>query len=141
MKYKLIQKTNPRKLESRRKWYASLIKKGTVSNNHLYKRVATKSSIARPIVTTVIDSVAKEIPCYLMEGYSVNLNNLGTLRISLSNEGADTPEEFTHANIKNVRVIFTPSPSFKRALQNIQFEKVDGEYEDETVPVEEIVAI
>lgn len=125
MKYKLIQKPNPRELKSQRKWYASPVKTGTINNYQLSKDIAARSPLTRSAVMKVIENMVNEIPRYLIEGYSVNLNDLGTLRLSLSNEGADAPEKFSSENIKNVRVIFTPSPEFKRTLLNVQYEKTE----------------
>lgn len=123
MKYKLIQKVNPLEPDSDRKWYSSPVKTGTINNYQLSKGIAAKSSMTRGAVLNVIENMVDEIPKYLMDGYSVNLNNLGTLRISLSSEGVNTPEDFTDDNIKNMRVVFTPSPEFKKSLKNIKYEQ------------------
>lgn len=122
MKYKLIQKPNPLEPESKRKWYASPVKMGTINNYQLSKGIASKSSMTRGAVLNVIENIIDEIPAYLVEGYSVNLNNLGTLRISLSSTGVNSPEEFTQDNIKNTKVIFTPSPEFRKTLQSMNLE-------------------
>ena len=89
----------------------------------LSKGIADKSSLTRGAVMNAIENMVDEIPKYLIEGYSVNLNNFGTLRLSLSSEGVNTPDSFTGDNVKNMRVVFTPSPEFKKTLQNINFEK------------------
>lgn len=123
MKYRLIQKANPLEPENQRKWYASPVKAGTINNYQLSKGIADKSSLTRGAVMNVIENMIDEIPKYLIEGYSVNLNNFGTLRLSLSSEGVNTPDNFTGDNVKNMRVVFTPSPEFKKTLQKINFEK------------------
>lgn len=123
MKYKLIQKANPLEPETERKWYASPVKEGTINNYQLSKCIASKSFLARGAVMNVIENMVDEIPRYLIEGYSVNLNNFGTLRLSLSSEGVDNPGDFTPDNIKNMRVVFTPSPELKKTLQKIPFEE------------------
>ncbi|WP_294081106.1 HU family DNA-binding protein [Proteiniphilum sp. UBA5384] len=123
MKYRLIQKANPRELKSQRKWYVRPVKTGTVTNKQLSKDIAAKSSLTKGAVMNVIENMVNEIPRYLVEGYSVNLSDLGTLRLSLSSEGTDTPDKFSSENIKNVRVIFTPSPEFKRTLLNVEYER------------------
>ncbi|MEA4917724.1 HU family DNA-binding protein [Proteiniphilum sp.] len=125
MKYKLIQKANPLEPDTERKWYASPVKAGTINNYQLSKGIAGKSFLARGAVINVIENMVDEIPRYLIEGYSVNLNNFGTLRLSLSSEGVENPEEFTPENIKNMKVVFTPSPELKKTLQHIQFEEVE----------------
>ena len=123
MKYKLIQKVNPLEPDSNRKWYSSPVKTGTINNYQVSKGIAAKSSMTRGAVLNVIENMVDEIPKYLMDGYRVNLNNLGTLRISMSSEGVNTPEDFTDDNIKNMRVVFTPSPEFKKSLKNIKYEQ------------------
>lgn len=125
MKYKLIQKANPLEPDSERKWYASPVKAGTINNYQLSKGIANKSFLARGAVINVIENMVDEIPRYLIEGYSVNLNNFGTLRLSLSSEGVENPEEFTAHNIKHRRVVFTPSQELKKILQKISFEEVE----------------
>ncbi len=122
MKYRLIQKANPLEPDSQRKWYASPVKVGTINNYQLSKSIATKSSMTRGTVLNVIENMVDEIPKYLVEGYSVNLNNLGTLRISLSSKGAKNPIDFNGDNITNIRVVFTPSPEFKKTLKMLDFE-------------------
>ncbi len=123
MKYRLIQKINPLKPDSQRKWYASPIKAGTINNYKLSKRIASRSSLTRGDVMNVIENMVDEIPKYLMDGYSVNLINFGTLRLSLSSEGVIDSEHFTPKHINNVRVVFTPSPELKSTLQKIHYEK------------------
>ena len=124
MKYKLVQKANPLEPDTERKWYASPVKAGTINNYQLSKGIASKSFLARGAVINVIENMVDEIPRYLIEGYSVNLNNFGTLRLSLSSEGVENPSDFTAANIKNMRVVFTPSSELKKTLQGIHFEEV-----------------
>ncbi len=123
MKYKLIQKANPLEPDTPRKWYASAVKAGTINNYQLSKGIAEKSSLTRGAVLNVIENMVDEIPKYLTEGYSVNLNNLGTLRLSLSSEGVVNPKDFTAENIKNMRIVFTPAPEFKKILLNMHLEE------------------
>lgn len=120
-----MQKLNPLKPEAQRKWYASPVKKGTISNYQLSKEIAEQSSLTRGDVMNVIENIVDEMPKYLIEGYSVNFNNFGTLRLSLSSEGVDVRDDFTADRITNTRVVFTPSPEFKRMLKNIHFERAD----------------
>ena len=60
-----------------------------------------------------------------MLGRSVNLGDLGTLRISFGSEGVDEKEVFIPSMIKGVRVVFTPSVELKNAIENIRFEKAE----------------
>lgn len=125
MKYRLVQKANPLEPETKKKWYASPVKEGMINNYQLSKSIAGKSSLTRGAVMNVMENMVDEISRYLIDGYSVNLNNFGTLRLSLSSEGVVSQAEFTADHIKNMRVVFTPSPEFKKILQEITFEQAD----------------
>jgi predicted histone-like DNA-binding protein len=56
-------------------------------------------------------------------GKSVSLGELGSLRMTLSSEGVENPDEFNVSMIKGVRVVFTPSVELKNAIANMKFEK------------------
>jgi putative DNA-binding protein len=63
----------------------------------------------------------EEIPKRITHGYSVQLGEIGTLRLSLSSEGVDDTKHFNPRTIKK-KVIFLPSKAFKSELKNISFE-------------------
>ncbi len=124
MKYKLIQKKNPAKPEAPMKWYASAINQGTVNINQLSKEIAGRSSLTKGDVLNVIENLLEEIPKHLINGNSVKLGNLCTLRLSIKGKGSDTEEDYTTANIIKTRVVFTPSKEMQQEIEGIKFEKV-----------------
>lgn len=123
MKYKLVQKGMPGNPDAPKKWYANPVNQGTLSVGQLSNRIAGRSSLTRGDILNVIENLLDELPMYLTEGYSVNLGNFGTLRLSLSSEGAETAEQYSPDKIKNVKVIFTPGVEMKRQLEEVKFEK------------------
>jgi hypothetical protein len=54
---------------------------------------------------------------------SIQLSDFGTLRLTIASEGATEEEGFTVANIKGVRVVFTPGIALKEDLKSITFEE------------------
>jgi hypothetical protein len=54
---------------------------------------------------------------------SVQLGNFGTVRLSLSGEGAENAAAFNAATIA-AKVIFTPSVELKNGLNDIKFEQI-----------------
>jgi predicted histone-like DNA-binding protein len=123
MKYKLIQRVNPAKREEK-KWYASPINDGKINENDLSKEIVALSSLSRGDVSNVIANVIDAIPKYLLMGKSISLGELGTLRLSLSSEGVEKPEEFNVSMIGKIKVIFTPSVSLKDEVKKVKLEKV-----------------
>lgn len=53
---------------------------------------------------------------YLLQGYSVQLGEIGTFRLSANGLGTDTEEEYEATRITKIRVIFTPSTHLKKAV-------------------------
>lgn len=72
------------------------------------------------ILTDAVSCIREQ----LLAGNSVQLGALGTFRVELSTEGADTTEEFGAANIKEVNVCWTPGKNFRNLREEAQFQLV-----------------
>jgi predicted histone-like DNA-binding protein len=123
MKYKVIEKSNPQKLDEPRKWYANPVKSGKITIKDLSKEIAGRSSLTRGDIENVLSNCLDELPTFLKLGMSVSLGEFGTFRLSLSSEGVDNKKDFSSNNIKSVKVIFTPSTELKKSLEDIHFEE------------------
>ena len=66
------------------------------------------------------------LPHYLRDGFSVQLGEFGTMRLTLSSEGAETEKTFKTEKIKP-RVTFTPGVELKAALRENSYETVKEE--------------
>ena len=60
----------------------------------------------------------------LLAGNVVSLGELGSFRVELSCEGAETTEEFGAANIKAVNVCWAPGKDFKNLREDAEFQLV-----------------
>ncbi len=125
MKFHLIEKANPRDLQASKKWYANPINDGKITEDHLAKKIAGRSSLTTGDVSSVIKNLLDEMPEYLLMGRSVNLSSFGTFRLSFGSEGVENKDEFNTHMINHVKVIFTPNTTFKRMLEEISFERVE----------------
>jgi predicted histone-like DNA-binding protein len=123
MKYRLVERKNPQRMQGTGKLYASPVKEGRVSQKEITTEIAALSSLSCEDVNSVIDRLPEIVPKYLVTGKSVSLGNLGTLRITFSSEGAPSEEAFDVGMISGVRVLFTPSALLRRSIEDITFEK------------------
>lgn len=123
MKYRLTERGNPRDLTAPKKWYATPVNHGKVTMKDFSKEIAGRSSLTRGDIDSVLSNFLDELPTFLKLGHSVQLGNFGTLRLSFSSEGVETPEEFSARLIDKVKVIFTPSPDMKASMDGLKFEK------------------
>ncbi|CAL2107189.1 HU-HIG domain-containing protein [Tenacibaculum sp. 190524A02b] len=123
MKYKLIERANPRDRSLPNKWYASPVNSGKVTEKSIAKEIASRSSLTAGDVMNVLQNFLDLLPNHLIDGKSVKLGDFGSFRISFSSTGVETKEDFTTDKIKGRKVIFTPSSDFKNGLNRISFEK------------------
>lgn len=132
LKYKLIKRKNPLKPDEPAKWYASPVT-GEAQTTKAMTRAATENTTTAPIeMESAIDLFGRYAIQQLQAGNSVRLGELGTLRFTFKSEGMESLKQYNPTQtIKDVRVIFTPSKSFReQVLQGIQFTDggvLDGE--------------
>lgn len=118
MRYIVRGRKNPLDREAPEKYYCQARVLGTISLKDICADIAVSSSLTRGDVANTIMSFLDTIPKYLKMGYSVNLDELGTFRLSLNSKGSDTPDEVSPANVKSVYPIFTPSTQLKKELED-----------------------
>jgi len=123
LKYKLIERANPRDLTAPKKWYATPVLSGKKDIRSLSTDIADISSLSRGDVSNVLTNLVERIPKELLEGNSVSLGELGTLRIGFSSEGVAGEKDFKTAKIKDIKVIFTPGKLIKEEIQKAKFNK------------------
>jgi predicted histone-like DNA-binding protein len=105
------------------KWYANAIISGRITLSELAKEISGRSSLTKGDTENVLSNFVDELPTFLKLGMSIKLGDLGSLRLTISSEGVDNREDFTRNNIKGVKIVFTPSPELKKALENIHLEE------------------
>jgi predicted histone-like DNA-binding protein len=123
MKYKLVERGNPARQGEPKKWYASPVNTGKLTVKSFAKEIAGRSSLTRGDIENVLNNFLDELPVFLKLGHSVKLGDFGTIRLGLSSEGVDNPDDFNTGKIKNVKVIFTAAPDLKKSLQDISYEE------------------
>ncbi|MBS2100452.1 HU family DNA-binding protein [Carboxylicivirga linearis] len=123
LKYKLIERGNPRDPAAAKKVYASPVLSGKKGLKAISVDIVEKSSLTRGDVNNTLDNLVDQIPKYLLDGNSVSLGDLGTLRMSFSSERVDSATDFNASMIKNIKIIFTLGKDLKKKLADASFEK------------------
>ena len=123
MRYKLILRRNPADPSAPKKYYAAPIHNGMITKKEMADDLILISSISRGDISSVIENFLDAIPKFLLRGFSVQLGELGTLRISFSSEGVDNPKDFVVTMVRGKKIIFRPGPAFKKILRDLILEK------------------
>jgi len=123
MKYKLVERGNPQNKTAPKKTYAQPVYDGKVDLKVIASDLVLVSALSRGDISSVLENTVDIIPKYLLMGKSVQLGELGTLRLSFSSEGVDDPNTFTVGMIKGKKVLFTAGRLVKGILSNMSFER------------------
>ena len=75
-------------------------------------------------ISGVITDMIRCLREQLLAGNIVSLGELGSFRVELGCEGADTTEEFGAGNIKAVNVCWNPGKDFRNLRDEAQFQLV-----------------
>ena len=130
MKIKLQKKKNPQK-RTEEKFYANPVNLGKKTLRDIARDIAGRSSLTRGDIENVLANFMDCLPHYLRDGFSVQLGEFGTIRLTLSSEGAATEKAFKTETIKP-RVVFTPGTELKRELAANSYESLRKKEEEET---------
>ena len=107
-----------------KKYYAAPVHGREVTLESLTKSIEKTSTVNGADIRAVLYALVEEAVAGLEEGRIIRLGDLGSIRISLSSEGKDTPEEVTAASVKKAGVIFTPGTKLQSMLKSVKFTKV-----------------
>ena len=135
-KFKLTQKKNPQDKAAPAKWYAIPSVVNRLTTRTVCKVVTRNTTTAPTEAESTFNLVCDGIVHELQQGNSVQLGELGWLRLSFGSEGVEDLTKFDAASmIKNLKVIFSPSKTLLSSIeQGLQFENVGVVSEGFTFP-------
>ena len=129
MKIKLVKRCKPGAKDDAGKFYANPVNVGKKTMHDIAKDIAGRSSLTRGDIENVLFNFIDQLPSYLRDGFSVQLGEFGTMRLTLSSEGALNEKTFKTETIKP-RVTFTPSVELKAGLRDNSYETVKKKEEE-----------
>ena len=135
-KFKISQKKNPVHKDEPAKWYAIPSIVNRLTTRTVCKVVTRNTTTAPTEAESTFNLVCDGIVHELQQGNSVQLGELGWLRLSFGSEGVEDITKFDAASmIKNLKVIFSPSKTLLSSIeQGLQFENVGVVSEGFTFP-------
>lgn len=127
VKFKAVERVNPRDVTLPKKFYAGLKSGDDVSFEELADLISKVSNLNYGDVLGALGTLIEVIDLQLKHGRAVRLNTLGTFYLTLSSDGAESAEELTSDFIKTSRIRFRPGNRLKKTINNLEFEKVKSE--------------
>ena len=123
--YVVVERGNPLKPESPKKFYAQAKSSGEVTLKKLSKKIAEGSTkVSDTDVLAVLNDLTKMLSKHLSEGRIVRFGNFGSFQITVSSTGAETESKFNASLIDKVKVIFRPGIDLREKVATLKFEKI-----------------
>lgn len=124
IKFKAVQKSNPRQPEAPNKYYASAISAGLVDLETLTRRISRRSTTVSDIdIMAVLRALTHEIAYSVEAGETVHLGNLGYFHITLKSKGQADAKAVSAADITDANVRFVAGKELEAVLKTARFEK------------------
>jgi predicted histone-like DNA-binding protein len=122
--FKVIEKGQPGVIGGgTKKYYASSTLTGELTLEKLTKQIERVSTVNGADIRAVLYAMVQIMQDALADGQAVRLGDLGSLRVNISSQGEETPEDVTTNSIKGAKTIFTPGSGLKEMLATLKFIK------------------
>lgn len=115
IKYRIHEQQNA--LTKQMQYTARIVPVEPLGLDDIVDGIEKTSTVSSADIKAVLDALQFEVIRALKAGNSVRLGDLGSFRPTLASRSALSAEAFTAANLKGVRVRFTPSSRMESELK------------------------
>lgn len=125
MYYQLIERANPLDRKSEKKLYATPRYVGRVDAAALAKQISAQTTLTPGDVSNVLQTFIDLLPMYMLMGNTIELEGVGTMRLTFSSEGVTDQKAFNTKMMRQLRVVFIASPILrKRIIDEMTYKKM-----------------
>ena len=102
-------------------YYAQLKSQQKLTNKMLVERIVRETSLSEGDVKNALVSLSNVVCESLQQGISVDLAELGSLKVSVTSKMMDTPEEVTVKDALNTpKIVFAPKQKMRDAAGKVE---------------------
>ncbi len=119
-------------------YYAIPHSSGVIGVREIANRIADGSTLTVIDVVAVLEGFLMRLPDFLAKGYTVQLGDFGSMRLTFKSVGKESKKDVTANDIGSVRVLFRSASELKKTLEikrNFELselEKIQADKEDST---------
>lgn len=114
-------------------YYAQVKSQQKLTNKMLVDRIVRETSLSEGDVKNALVSLSNVVCEALQMGMSVDLAELGSIRLTVPSKMMDTPEEVTAANaLKTPKITFTPKQKMRDAANAVELSIDKGSVKSST---------
>lgn len=113
--YRIVKNVNPGSRKA--VYYAHPVNCGYVDFNDLADNISKECTLTRHDLLAAFSALEEQVVKALADGKPVRLGSLGSFRVTFKCHVADSPDDFTNANIQRVKVTFAKGARIRKALR------------------------
>ena len=123
VQYNTVERGNPARPKSGKKFYPSIESTGRVTLRELTEEISETCTLTSADMLAAIEILLLKIPRELAKGNIVELGDFGNFWLRSTSKGANTAEQVSGEQITNLMARFNAGKEFKRVLRSVDFEK------------------
>ena len=121
--YVVAPKKNPLNPAAGEKYYVQSKIRGSKSHRQILAAAAKNTTINAKEIDMSIATWLDAVFSALADGFSVEVEGLGTFSTSVKSEGTATAAEATPAKVQNISLAFRPKPEVRKQVSEFKLEK------------------
>jgi predicted histone-like DNA-binding protein len=125
VKFKAVQRPNPKNPAEPAKFYASAVSSGKCDIDKLSRIISKNSTVSRTDVYAVIMGLLDAVTDELSDGNIIYMGKLGSFSIGIKSAGVATATELTGAAIKSAKINYRAGAELKNMTKTLSFTKKD----------------
>lgn len=140
IRYKLVQRKDFSKGAGpdAKLYYPQLLNNGNISFDELCDSIAQETALSSADVKGVMDRLARLTSLNLKQGRSINLGELGSLRVVLSSAGSITEDGYKAATMmRPLKIVFTPGKALNDIRDKATYDRITVKPEEDEEGTEE----
>ncbi len=102
-------------------YYAQVVTKGTVDTETLCQHIASSCSLTSADMGAALIALSQHIQGYLLDGYNVHLDGIGTFSLSAESRIVDKEEDIHAQSVAVKSINFRSSVQLKKAMKKAKF--------------------
>ncbi len=104
-------------------YYAQVVTRGTVDSKALCKHIAGSCSLTNADMTAALIALSQHLSEFLLDGYNVNIEGLGTFSISAESRLVENCDDIHAQSVQVKSINFRPAVSLKKTMSKANFER------------------
>lgn len=126
IRYRLTEMKDNISNKPKKGYYAQVVTKGTIDTPTLCQHIASSCSLTTADMAAAIIALSQNITKYLLDGYNVNIDGIGTFSLSAESKVVEKAADIRAQSVKVKNINFRSAVSLKKAMTNSKFERVEA---------------